>query len=250
MLNKIIKESEYLHKKEELTHQLLLDAEIKKELTHNQKDYTYMLLLFRPAEQPNEKLAALLDEVLSYENYNSLIDVTSKKFIRNTLEHSGNVLNFNADVVVLFSPILAEDFINLYGIDNQLLYQAGVGLKIDMYNKLKQDNFKLNYLSPYIFDGYNLKAKNVVKILLNLKNCTNDIKNLENEQFILNLKNNLLNLFKTLANMQVKFVAFDIQNLKLILKNINENYEKCVGEIKKYIINLNKKTKLSLIFNN
>ena len=75
MLNKIIKESEYLHKKEELTHQLLLDAEIKKELTHNQKDYTYMLLLFRPAEQPNEKLAALLDEVLSYENAKNSLEI-------------------------------------------------------------------------------------------------------------------------------------------------------------------------------
>lgn len=248
MLNKIIEKDELNILKDDLLYELLKDAEIKlsTNLTEAEKDkFLRTLIIMRTNEAIDEKLMVLQDEVLSNLNRKNLQPISGLKFKNNVEFVTDNVFNYDVDMAVVVSENLLENmlaFINKnnqtdnanenknFDIDNELLFMAGMQLKIDLIKLLKSNNNKLSYVNPYIVDGYNLKAGKIAKLLID--------KNFNDNAFT-DLKQNIENLFKYLKLNNIKSVAF----------NLGLDY-KFKQQIVEYIIKLNKKCKLKIIFNN
>lgn len=257
--------------KDDVLHYLFLDAEIKanKPISQQEKDSAIkVLFLTRTEEAVEEKLLNAQNKWLLNLNESQKIDINELAF-KNNVAACSNVLNCNADMIVVVTDCLLEDMIKLYleSVDNNLILKAGLEFKADLIKTLKANAQKIDYENPYIMPAYNLCSKYICKIIYNKKyfnliNFNNkNIKNDKNYIVFLNiLKNNLLNLFNFVKNNKINSLAFyfnfaaplsqNIDGVSLSEKgNKNRNLKKLKEDLFNYAKKLFKKLKIKLIFN-
>lgn len=131
-------------------------------------------------------------------------------------------LDIKTDLLIIFSENLIIDagaiYSGKYSMDNELIIRGGVEIKENIYRQYEQDRFVLNFRRPYIFDGVNMPAKVMAKILVDTK-CDH----LDSEQKILGSIDNLLVWIK----------ENKITDCVLCLNNFTKNNKKIEKYIKK-----------------
>ncbi len=244
MLNVNLNEDERKILIEELLNVLTKENEQKlpNDLTDDDKRWILNnLMLMRTMGYLDAEFINKQDRLLSYENaLSGIVKINCFKFKKNYVMTNINITKLEVDALVLFSN-------NIFGrldahfkcLENEILLKAGLQINEDLAFKLKSDNGIVNYRQPYVVEGYNLPAKNIVKVIL--PNLYFKFSEIEKDK----LKENLRNLFvKAKADkwksMAVELSEFPLNYPKDILKNI------IINECK----NLNKeyRTKINLVF--
>ncbi len=264
--------SELNELKQDLLLLLIKDAEmpINANLTEQEKDNLFRaLFLMRAEESVEDKLLVAQNKFLSKVNKINEIDINNLKF-KNNIAFCNNILNLNADLVVIISNTLFENIDELanFNIDNEIILKAGLEFKANLLKLFRANAGRLNFDEPYITPAYNLNCKYIAKIIYNKKYFNLIIfnnKNIKNDVNFINflniLKNNLLFLLNFVKNNKINSVAFHFNFVNLSLAEENDkqttlsskqkidNINKLKENLIKYIKNLFKKQKIKLIFN-
>lgn len=272
-------ENEFYELRDNLLTELFKDAEMPQnaELSRVKKDeFLRVLMITHMGEAASEKLILAQDKFLKFLNEKNKIGANKLKFKNNICLVDGNILDYDADLLVVGSTNAFEDVENLMAgkqsLDNDLLFRAGIELKAEL---LKNANKMPNLIFA---KGYNLNAKYLAKIVLpnaanaqnfggqnnaqnyiSTKNIAQNVTRNENAKNEIGqhgeveycnelLKEKLYSVFEFLKEKELKSVAIDVNSITN-LYGLKES-QKFFKELKKTIENSNKKTKAKIILKN
>lgn len=199
------------------------------------------LMLMRTMGYLDENFLHKQDSLLSYENrLGGVVNPTDFKFKKNIAFYNENITKLSVDAIIIFSSNLFGRLDNyIKCLDNTILLHAGLQVNEDLAFKLKSNNGLIDYTVPYIIEGYNLPAKNIVKIML--REIYGNFLDSDKER----LKLVLNNLFQEIKELHWKTIAIGIYDFPMnypleLMKNIITN------EFQR--LNKQYKTKLNMIF--
>lgn len=190
------------------------------------------IMLSRRVDSIDDYILELQDKILQSENKNPIkIDANKIKFKHIFAEIYENSINFESDLLVCFTDKLFSNDINLSVLDNQIALISGMQYVNEMYKKFTADGNLIDYLNPYISNGFNFNSK-IAKIIV--KNDNLDL-----------LKNNILSLFNYIEKNNLKIITIrfsEYLNVELIekIKKILKNSLKIAKNKSKFIILLKK----------
>ena len=244
MINITLQENEKENLIDDLLNILVKENEQKlpPNLTKADKRWLLSNLMFaRSIGYLDETFLNKQDKLLSYENLSSKIKrVCDIRFKNRTAFISGEIWEFEVDALVVFTNNLLgvlDRFVKC--VDNTLSLRAGLQLNRDLAKIMTEDNGLISFTKPYLVKGYNLPAKNVVKIVLPVFHSS--FSEYEKDK----LKTNLNNLFLLAKKENWKSLAVNLCDFPLnyptdVLKTIVVN--ECKNLNKRY------KTKLNIVF--
>lgn len=124
------------------------------------------LMLMRADESLSEDFLALQDKLLLSENKANLLDLTTKKFFGQIHEENGDLLNSNAELLVVITNSYMDENFNQTSLMSRLILKGGLELKQDIFILKRKNEILKNRNEFSIIPARNLNAKNVLILRL------------------------------------------------------------------------------------
>lgn len=232
---------------EELIDEMLsiLAKETEQPLPQNLTDESKLrllknLMIIRPIGYLDENFLKLQNEFLTYVNENRVVHLDLKKLKLKKHEIDCDILDIDADLIVVFSNNLIGDGSLDENLDNRIILKAGLQAKDDIA-KIYHERNGAGLNMPYYVSSYNLPSKYFAKILIDksVVDCKDYLHNYIGDIFNFAKENNLTN------------VVFDLNSLIDVLKIQEKNLKMFKKSIKILILKekLKQKSKCKIIFN-